>query len=99
MDRNEHEMNESAATIWSAVDLKHLTPEAFAAMGGPKLVYIRDILAGDLAREMGSEINLPADQRLYAVHAANGERMAVVDNRDVAFAGARQHDLEPVSTH
>lgn len=99
MNRNEQKTSEDAAEIWSAVDLKHLSPEAFAAMGGPNLVYIRDILAGDLARELGSEINLPADRRLYAVHAANGQRMAVVDNRDVAFAGARQHDLEPVSVH
>jgi len=35
----------------------------------------------------------------YSVHAANGQRMAVLDDRDAAFAGARQYDLEPQSVH
>ena len=35
----------------------------------------------------------------YAVHAADGTRMALIADRDVAFATVRQHDLEPVSVH
>jgi hypothetical protein len=35
----------------------------------------------------------------FAVHAADGARIAVMANRDVAFAVVRQHDLEPVSVH
>ena len=93
--------NEAAEALkgWGSVDLKHLSPEMFANIGVPNIVYIREILAGELGEELGAEINVPADKKLYAVHAANGQRMAVVDDREVAFAGARQYDLEPVSTH
>ena len=35
----------------------------------------------------------------FAVHAANGTQIAVMANRDVAFAVVRQHDMEPVSVH
>lgn len=88
-----------AATGWGTQDLRHLTPELFANVGMPNIVYVREVLAGEIAGEIGSEIDLPADTKLYAVHAANGQRMAVLDNRDTAFAGARQYDLEPVSVH
>ena len=88
------------ATIgWGAADLRHLTPEVFANIGMPNIVYVREVLAGEVAEDLGSEIDVPADTRLYAVHAANGTRMAVVDDRDTAFAGARQYDLEPLSVH
>jgi hypothetical protein len=86
-------------TGWGTEDFRGLTPEMFANVGVPNIVYVREVLAGDIESEIGEEMNLPADMRLFAVHAANGVRMAVLDNRDAAFAGARQYDLEPVSVH
>ena len=86
-------------TGWGVSDFRKLTPEMFAQAGMPNIVYVREILAGELAGELGSELDVPADTRLYAVHAANGQRMAVLDDRDAAFAGARQYDLEPQSVH
>ena len=88
---NEHGMVEN--------ELRNLSPESFAKIGMPKLVYVREVSAGDLQGELGDAIDLPADTRLYAVHAANGTRMAVLDDRATAFAGARQYDLEPQSVH
>lgn len=35
----------------------------------------------------------------YAIHAADGTQMAVVNNRELAFAAIRQHDLEAVDVH
>jgi len=35
----------------------------------------------------------------FAVHAADGTEIAVLPDRDLAFAVVRQHDLEPVSVH
>ncbi len=35
----------------------------------------------------------------YAIFGADGSQLAVMDDRDVAFAAARQHDLEPFSVH
>ena len=35
----------------------------------------------------------------FAVHAADGTRIAVLANRDLAFVMVRQNDMEPVSVH
>jgi hypothetical protein len=35
----------------------------------------------------------------FAIHAADGTQIAVLPDRDLAFATVRQHDLEPVSVH
>ena len=91
--------NETPNAGWGVQDFRKLSDEAFANAGVGNIVYVREVLAGDLMAEFGSEITVPADTKLYSVHAANGERMAVLDNRDAAFAGARQYDLEPVSVH
>jgi hypothetical protein len=36
---------------------------------------------------------------IYAVHRPDGERLALVRDRALAFALARQHDLAPVNAH
>lgn len=35
----------------------------------------------------------------YSIHAADGTEIAVLDDRDVAFATIRQHDLQAVCVH
>ena len=35
----------------------------------------------------------------YAIHAADGTQMALLGDRDIAFAVVRQNELEPVSVH
>jgi hypothetical protein len=35
----------------------------------------------------------------FAVCAADGTQMAVIPNRNLAFAVVRQHDMEPLSVH
>ena len=80
-----------------------LTNEAFAALGAPNLVYVRPIKAEDvLALTRGDAhegIALSPDQILYAVHSANGARLAVMGDRDAAYAVAIAHELAPVSVH
>ena len=39
------------------------------------------------------------DNLAYAIHAADGTELAVVADREVAFATVRQHGMEPVSVH
>jgi len=80
-----------------------MTKEDFAGLGAPDLVYVREISAADvladtpIAEARGLEID-PA-QILYAVHSADGERLAVMIDRASAFAAAVAHELEPVSVH
>ena len=35
----------------------------------------------------------------FSIHAADGTKMAVLPDRDLAFAVVRQNDMEPVSVH
>lgn len=80
-----------------------ISKQAFADLGAPDLVYVREVRArevlgtGNVTQVRGLEID--ADQILYAVHAADGERLAVLIDRDSAFAAAMAHALAPVSVH
>jgi hypothetical protein len=80
-----------------------LTSEAFAALGAPNLVYVKpvsakEILGGtEIAEVEGFEID--PDQMLYAVHRADGLRVAVMTDRESAMAAAIANDLAPVSVH
>jgi len=88
-----------------------LTTEAFAALGAPDLVYIRPILAKDImglgatpipAGKVGEAVQgfeLTPDQTLYAVHRADGARLAILTDRPSAVAAALAHELAPVSVH
>jgi hypothetical protein len=78
------------------------TTEDFAALGAPNLVYVRPVKAKEV---LGAEpveargFSLDPDQTLYAVHRADGARLAVLTDRDSAIAAALAHELAPVSVH
>lgn len=80
-----------------------LTTEAFSALGAPDLVYVRPVKAsevfGDTPIEAIQGVDLEPDQTLYAVHRADGERLAVMTDRNAAVAAALAHELAPVSVH
>jgi hypothetical protein len=81
----------------------HMTNEAFAALGGPNLVYVRPVKAAEIMADTPVEaiqgFDLKPDQILYAVHRADGARLAVLGDRDSAMAAAVAHELAPVSVH
>jgi len=72
----------------------------FTADNGP-LVYVRQVSPETLIAEgaMPHDALIPKGVKLYAVHLADGRRIAVMDDRERAFAAAVQHDLNPVSVH
>lgn len=39
------------------------------------------------------------DQAMWAIFSADGNQLGLSPNRDLAFAAAKQHDLEPMSAH
>lgn len=63
------------------------------------LVYIRRIPIADLPEEVQEEAREGGLDELYALHRADGEQVALVGNRSLAFNLARQNDLRPVSVH
>ena len=75
-----------------------ISVEMLAALGGPNLVYIRSVEASELAGSVPADV-LASTAKFYAVHAADGTRVAVLDDREAAFVTARQHDMVPVSVH
>ncbi len=81
----------------------NFTNEAFAALGGPSLVYVRPVKASEIvgAAPVMTEdgIQLDPDQVLYALHSADGARIAVLTDRDSAVAAAKAHEMAPVSVH
>ncbi len=77
-----------------------VSTEELAAMGGPNMVYVREVPAADvLADTPMRDVTVKEGAIWYAVHASDGSRLAVLDDRDTAFATARGHDLNPVSAH
>jgi hypothetical protein len=79
-----------------------ISNEAFAALGGPDLVYVREIKAKEVlgaGDEAFDRFELTPDQTLYALHRADGARLAVLADRESAFAAALAHELAPVSVH
>ena len=61
------------------------------------IVYVRPVLVADLPTDLQAQAE--GFEMLYAVHRPNGERVALVADRKLAFALARQHDMAPVSVH
>lgn len=83
--------------------LEKMNIKDFADLGAPDLVYVREIRAAEVIEDVPvSEIrglDVDPDATLYAVHGADGERLAVMLDRETAFATAVAHELEPVSVH
>lgn len=80
-----------------------MTREDFRGLGAPDLVYVREIRACDVIADVAAAgtrgLSIDPEATLYAVHGANGERLAVMMDREAAFAAALAHELEPVSVH
>lgn len=66
-------------------EIRHMSAHELALFGLQDVAYIKRVLVNDATA--------------YAVHAADGTQIAVMPDRNVAFATVRQHDLEPLSVH
>jgi len=71
--------------VHEAERIRHMSMRELAFFGIQDIAYIRRVVVDGAAA--------------YAVHAADGTQIAVLADRDIAFATVRQHDLEPLSVH
>ncbi len=62
-----------------------------------RIVYVKTVDVADLPAEVRE--NAGDLDHLYAVHNAQGEQIALVADRQMAFVLARQNDLAPVAVH
>ncbi|HEV2264100.1 MAG TPA: DUF1150 family protein [Stellaceae bacterium] len=65
--------------------LKNISAKEFALWGIQDIAYIRPVTV--------------EGHTTYAVHAADGTQVAVLNTPEVAMAAVRQNDLEPLSVH
>lgn len=61
------------------------TPQEFALLGLQDIAYVKRVTVNDAMA--------------FAVCAADGTQIAVLNDYQVALAAVRQHDLEPLSVH
>jgi hypothetical protein len=61
------------------------------------IVYIRPVEVEDLPSDVQAQIG--AMKTVFAVHNSDGERLALVRDRKLAFMLARQNDMAPVNVH
>lgn len=63
------------------------------------IVYVRELRPEEAEALPGGAEAAAEHRKLYAIHDAEGARLALTDDRALAFALARQHDKQPVSVH
>ncbi len=68
-----------------------------ATSGTDRTVYVKTIAVTDLPREVREQAE--GLEQLYAVHDAQGQQLALVGNRKLAFELAREHNYAPVLVH
>ena len=65
--------------------LDKLSPDNLVNLGQQHIAYVKPItVEGD---------------RVFEVHAANGQAIGRFADRDIAFAACQQNDLQPLSVH
>lgn len=69
----------------------------FGNVAPQNIVYVKPVAVADLPIEVQDQA--AGVETLYAVHREDGEQLALVANRTLAFALARQHDMSPVAVH
>ena len=69
----------------------------FGAEDAERIVYVRPVAVAELPAEVREQAM--GMEEIYAVHDADGQRLALVKDRTLAFVLARQNDLAPVSVH
>lgn len=64
---------------------------------GQGIVYVRPVEVSELPQEMQDQAG--GLDVVFAVHNHEGERLALVADRALAFQLAMQHEMQPVTLH
>jgi hypothetical protein len=79
------ESNNDNAAAPVMVDVRKLSQEQFAQLGLARLAYVKPVFVNGTTG--------------FAIHAADGTPMAMVEDRDVAIAAIVQHEMFPALVH
>jgi hypothetical protein len=64
---------------------RYMSIADFTLFGAQHIAYVKPVIVDGVA--------------LFAIHAADGQKLALVDGRDLADATVRQNDMQPLSVH
>lgn len=78
-------VNSAASGPVERVDIRHLSTEQLAKLGVSQIAYVKSVMVNG--------------EPAFAIHAADGTPMAVADDRDVAIAAIREHEMVPALLH
>ena len=73
------------------------SPFDIRGMNDERMVYVRAVDVSDLPDDVKDQAE--GQPNIYAVHSADGARLALVKDRNMAFVLARQNDFAPVNVH
>lgn len=62
-----------------------------------RLVYVKPVSVVDLPEDVQEQAE--GLEVLFAVHDSDGQQLALVADRKLAFTLARQHDMQPMTLH
>ena len=71
--------------------------ESTEESGEQKIVYIREVAVVDLPEDVQEQA--AGLETLFAIGGEDGEQLALVRDRELAFVVARQNDMQPHSVH
>lgn len=72
------------------------TPFEFDA-DNSRIVYVKTVEVADLPEDVRADAG--NHEQVYAVHDTEGNQLALVADRKLAFVLARQNDMTPVAVH
>ena len=76
---------ETNAGTPTRIDVRHITPDQLQQLGLSQIAYVKPIMLNGSA--------------MFAIHGADGSPMAVADDRDLAVAAIKQHEMIPTLVH
>ena len=65
--------------------VRRFSDQELAALGVQDIAYVKPMVV--------------EDEAVFAICAADGTQVALMPDREIAFATIRQHELEPLSVH
>jgi hypothetical protein len=74
-------------------------PKPMARQGERPIVYVRQVDVADLPDDIRVQAEGAGLKQLYAIGNEDGQQLALVRDREMAFVVARQNDMKPVSVH
>ena len=79
--------------------LKFNTQVEFANFGRNTMAYLRRVKSDDLLRDYPETDDLVSGEILWALYGADGEPLAVADDKSDLFSNAEERDLVTVNLH